>query len=96
MTDQERTKAAVEFLESEAYQFDGNPKIKTMFYEWIELLRPIAAGTSVIMPIEPTPKMIGAAWKLVRDRWPRGQFLGEGPAFKECMIAMIAASQEGE
>ena len=91
MTDQEKAKAAVSAFDCNSfYMFSEITTAVNM------LLRPIAAGTSVIVPVEPTPKMLAAAWKLVRDRWPRGQFLGEWPAFKECMIAMIAASQEGE
>ena len=50
----------------------------------LELLRPIAAGTSVIVPIEPTEKMIKAGWIDKEDVDP-----------DEIYAAMIAA-KEGE
>lgn len=51
----------------------------------------------VLVPKEITPEMLSAAWKVVRSRWPRGKFLSTGPAFRECMEAMMkVAIEQGE
>ena len=87
MNDQERAKAAVEWLRGSDLDCRGVELCDSL----IDLLRPIAAGTHVIVPIEPTEKMkkvgIDARWQSpVRD----------ANNVSEIYRAMIEASQEGE
>lgn len=51
-----------------------------------------AAGLQV-MPKEPTPEMIAAAWKVIRREQPNGRILGPGPGFKEAFAAMLAVEE---
>ena len=87
MTNQERAKAAVDWLRGSDLDCVG----VDLCDEIIELLRPIAAGTHMIVPIEPTEKMrkvgIDARWQSpVRD----------ANNVSEIYRAMLKASQEGE
>ena len=79
MTDEAKAKAAVEWLEA-IWQVQTGKMVDSI----LELLRPIAAGTHVIVPIEPTVKMCAAGWIDKEDVDP-----------DEIYAAMIAASQEG-
>lgn len=48
----------------------------------------------VVVPKEPTPKMIAEAWKAIRREQTHGSILGPGPGFKEAFTAMLAAKGE--
>jgi len=85
------TKAQVELVKDYIDEGIGPTYCKAM-QALIAVGEKLADGHALV-PVEPTPEMIAAAWKLVRERWPMGQFLGPGPAFKECMMAMIAAAK---
>lgn len=52
-----------------------------------------AVGMTVV-PKEPTPEMIAAAWKVIRRESKHGSLLGPGPGFKEAFAAMNAAWRE--
>jgi hypothetical protein len=53
-------------------------------------LTAIEAAGAVIVPREPTPEMLAAAWRAWHAR--HGGKLGPGPAFAEALSAMIEAS----
>ena len=100
MNDQERAKAAVEWLRGSDLDCRGVELCDSL----IELLRPIAAGTRVIVPIEPTMKMVEAALASTSYHHnfeaQMGEHLSKLNVNREKMKiryrAMIAASQEGE
>ena len=100
MNDQERAKAAVEILERLTPWSQDHKK----FIEATEFLRPIAAGTHVIVPIEPDEVIIDAM-RDARRNCSTSRIGGQTieANYKTEMIvefsmyaAMIAASQEGE
>jgi hypothetical protein len=91
MNTQQKAKAAVELLST--VRFGSDDDIQATNYA-LSLLRPLADGTHVLAPLQPTLEMITASWEVVRSRWPTGKFLGVGPAFKEAITAAIKASQE--
>ena len=98
MNDQEKAKAAVEILERLTPWSQDHKK----FIEATEFLRPIAAGTHVIVPVEPTDKMCkAAAFALDKAREKDGKLQDKRPyEFKEKYAiryrAMIAAAKEDE
>ena len=90
MTDQEKAKAQIERLERQK-------GVALWKDELLELLRPVAEGKSVIVPVEPTAKIMKAGYYVP-------QYLGQIDNQKELhkakcegmYRAMITAAQEKE
>lgn len=58
-----------------------------------EIITSLAFHGFVIVPIHPTPEMIGAGWETIRRKQPMGKVFGSpGPALKEAYSAMITAT----
>jgi len=89
MTPQQNAKLAICWLE----YLKEKPEVDKYSCNFImELLRPIAAETHVIVPIEPTNAMLHAGWTSERATDRRGYYAIILGAYR----AMIASSQEGE
>ena len=97
MTDQERAKAAVALfpkIESALYSGDNlsNGEVASIVNA-MGLLCPIAAGTHVIVPVKPTPKMMMLGHKTLETKL---SYMVHEVTVDVIYSAMIAASQEGE
>ena len=96
MNDQEKAKAAILQLPTLYRKFDADMQEDENLSAVIcglELLRPIAAGKSVIVPIELTEEM-SEAFTTAHEEFEDGDLDVESPTHE--WMAMIAAAKEGE
>jgi hypothetical protein len=97
---QDKAKAAVEwitdYLTSGGFfnpEYMDHQKVSNWLLEHREFLRPLAAGTHVMVPVEPTEKMI-EAWSTT---YPKvGQEFNDKNCATADWQAMITSSQEQE
>lgn len=92
-----RALAPSAFIQDEAWSFCDAMRADSLVAADAALaaLRPgaeIGRGLMVV-PMEPDPQMIAAAWKAFRGG-RKGRLLGPGPAFVEATRAMLAAAKE--